>query len=70
MSEKTTFTARNGAESGALGEDIGPTSASKGATQGEQADPDLEAVVKAWDSLPEAIRAGILAMVKAAGGTP
>jgi hypothetical protein len=29
-------------------------------------DPDLAAVVKAWPTLPEAIRAGILAMVKAA----
>jgi hypothetical protein len=29
--------------------------------------PDLAAVVDAWSSLPEAIRAGILAMVKASG---
>jgi hypothetical protein len=29
-------------------------------------DPDLAVVVAAWPSLPEAIRAGILAMVKAA----
>jgi hypothetical protein len=29
-------------------------------------DSDLTAVVKAWDRLPEAIKAGILAMVKAA----
>lgn len=28
--------------------------------------PDLAAVVDAWDRLPDAIRAGILAMVKAA----
>ena len=28
--------------------------------------PDLAAVIDAWDRLPEAIRAGILAMVKAA----
>jgi hypothetical protein len=28
--------------------------------------PDLAAVIAAWDLLPEAIRAGILAMVKAA----
>jgi len=27
--------------------------------------PDLAEVVKAWDSLPEPVRAGILAMVKA-----
>jgi hypothetical protein len=31
-------------------------------------DPDLTAVVDAWPELPEAIRAGILAMVKAALG--
>jgi hypothetical protein len=30
------------------------------------ADPDLKAVVEAWDRLPEAVRAGIVAMVKAA----
>jgi hypothetical protein len=28
-------------------------------------DPDLAAVVAAWPALPEAIRAGIVAMVKA-----
>ena len=31
-------------------------------------DPDLAAVVAAWPELPEAICAGILAMVKAASG--
>jgi hypothetical protein len=31
-----------------------------------QTDPDLATVVNAWDRLPEAVRAGILAMVKAA----
>jgi len=29
-------------------------------------DPDPAAVIDAWDRLPEAIRAGIVAMVKAA----
>ena len=29
-------------------------------------DPDLAVVVEAWPTLPEAVRAGILAMVKAA----
>jgi hypothetical protein len=28
-------------------------------------DPDLAIVIDAWDRLPEAVRAGILAMVKA-----
>jgi hypothetical protein len=39
------------------------------AAQGQRAasnDPDLAAVVKAWAKLPEAIKAGILAMVNAA----
>ena len=31
-------------------------------------DSDLAAVIEAWDHLPEAIRAGIVAMVKAASG--
>ena len=30
--------------------------------------PDLSVVVEAWPTLPEAVRAGILAMVRAAGG--
>jgi hypothetical protein len=30
--------------------------------------PDLAAVVSAWPTLPEPIRAGILAMVRAASG--
>jgi hypothetical protein len=31
-------------------------------------DPDLVTVVDAWDRLPEAVRAGIVALVKAASG--
>jgi hypothetical protein len=31
-------------------------------------DPDLVAIVGAWPTLPDVIKAGILAMVKAAGG--
>jgi hypothetical protein len=31
-----------------------------------QTDPDLTAVIDAWHTLPEALRAGIVAMVKAA----
>jgi hypothetical protein len=30
-------------------------------------DPELLAVMAAWDTLPGAVRAGILAMVRAAG---
>ena len=31
-----------------------------------QNDPELAVVIEAWDRLPEAVRAGIVAMVKAA----
>ncbi len=31
----------------------------------EQNDPELAAIVSAWPTLPEAVRRGILAMVKA-----
>src|SRR5262249_45004745 len=37
-----------------------------GATGALPADPDLAAVVAAWDRLPEAVKAGIVAMVQAA----
>jgi hypothetical protein len=30
--------------------------------------PDLQSVVDVWDRLPEAVRAGIVAMVKASSG--
>jgi hypothetical protein len=33
-----------------------------------QTDPDLARIVAAWPSLPDAVRAGIVAMVKAASG--
>jgi hypothetical protein len=38
------------------------------ATDTCQTDPDLADVVAAWDRLPEAVRAGIVAMVQAARG--
>jgi hypothetical protein len=47
---------QSGAECGALGAQNAPL------------DPDLAAVVDAWPALPAAIKAGILAMVQAAGG--
>ncbi len=43
-----------------------PTATRIATTHYEVADTDLAAVVEAWSDLPEAIRAGILAMVKAA----
>jgi hypothetical protein len=45
----------SGAQSGAPGAPNGPVN------------PDLVAVVEAWPSLPAALKAGILAMVRAAG---
>ncbi|NOT02909.1 MAG: hypothetical protein HOP29_20095 [Phycisphaerales bacterium] len=41
--------------------DAGPTNST---------DPELAAVVEAWTTLPDAIRAGIVAMVRASGGMP
>ena len=37
-------------------------------TDTRKTDPDLAAVVEAWPDLPEALKAGIVAMVKAAAG--
>jgi len=31
-------------------------------------EPDLQAIVDAWEDLPDAIRAGMMAMVRAANG--
>jgi hypothetical protein len=43
-----------------------PPRATAGATDGLPNDPDLTLINEAWHTLPEALRAGILAMVKAA----
>jgi hypothetical protein len=45
----------SGAESGAVSPISGPI------------DPDLQRVIDAWPNLPEAVKAGIVAMVKASG---
>ena len=53
-----------------------PLSELGGAESGAQAAPhppngsELHALINAWPTLPPAIRAGILAMVKAAEGQP
>jgi hypothetical protein len=48
---------------------IRPRTATKDATKPDPVPGDLAAVVAAWPTLPEPIRAAILAMVKAAAGT-
>ena len=45
-----------GARGGALESEIGVS------------DPDLAVIIERWEALPRAVRAGILAMVRAAGG--
>jgi hypothetical protein len=52
-SEKPWIQEQGGAESGARN------------AREEQLDPDLAAIVNAWPELPAAIRAGILAMIRA-----
>src|SRR5262245_10116968 len=47
-------------------EQVRPSTATQIATRMLPDDPDLAAVVAAWPGLPDAIRAGILAMVRAA----
>ena len=51
---KTGFSDLGGAECGALGAGLAPIGA------------DLQAIIDAWPALPEALRAGILAMIQAA----
>ena len=50
-----------GAESGALGAENGPDSGAPGS-----AGPELQAIIRAWPTLPADVRAAILAMVNAA----
>lgn len=40
------------------------------AAPAKTADPDLSAIIAAWPTLPAAIRAGVLALVKAAVAAP
>jgi hypothetical protein len=67
MAEKQGIPAERGTESGTLGDD--PASNRQAADVPAQAFPaDLADVVNAWPDLPATIKAGILAMVKAAKG--
>ncbi len=45
-----------------------PSLAAQGKRAAQNPPPDLAAVIDAWPDLPEPIRAGIVAMVKAASG--
>jgi hypothetical protein len=55
ISRKTALSSTDGAKSGAL------------AGQAKPVDPDLASVIDTWPRLPKAIRAGIVAMIRAAG---
>ena len=44
------------------------TSACTNNAESPHADPDLTTIIDAWPTLPQAIRAGIVAMVRAAKG--
>lgn len=55
-----------GSKSGNNGGGFGP--ATPPATPTLPTDPELAAVVAAWSDLPPAVRAGIVVMVKVAGG--
>jgi hypothetical protein len=61
-SGKTRVPDSGGAHSGALSGDSDPKT-----PPAPPADPDLSAVAAAWPNLPLAIKAGILAMVRATG---
>ncbi len=54
--EKTSNPKASGAESGAVGDEIGPI------------EPDLRRIIEAWPKLPDALKTGIMAMVTAASG--
>ena len=54
-SGKTRVSETGGAESGAVGAENAPI------------DPDLQTIIKRWPSLPEAVKADILAMVQPSG---
>jgi hypothetical protein len=55
LPEKTTLSAKGGAESGAL------------TVTSLNIDPGLASLINAWPNLPEPLRAGILAMIRATG---
>ncbi|HMO15862.1 MAG TPA: hypothetical protein PKA76_16000 [Pirellulaceae bacterium] len=54
----------NGADSGALPKNP----INHGTSETVMVDPDLNAIIAAWPTLPPAIRAGVIALVRAGGG--
>jgi len=71
--EQSRFPSGNAGVSDSGGSKSGNNGAGSGpprppATPPKPTDPELAAVAAAWPDLPPAIRAGIVAMVKAAGG--
>lgn len=62
--ENPVIAAKSGAESGALPPDSAPIDPDLAAP----IDPDLAALIDAWPTLSVALKAGIVAMVRAAGG--
>ena len=72
--QETASRQTGGAESGALSTDSGPgpgepekLGATAAGPRAVPLDPDLARVVAAWATLPQALRAGIVAMVGAGG---
>lgn len=64
--QKTPASVSGGSKSGNIRADSGP--ATPPAKPTPPTDPELAAVVRAWPTIPQAVRAGIVAMVRAAGG--
>lgn len=62
--QKTPASVSGGSKSG----NIRGGSGSPAAPVTPPTDPELAAVVVAWPTIPQAVRAGIVAMVRAAGG--
>jgi hypothetical protein len=66
LSHETTGNSSGLPQSGAKSGALGAQTADFGDSATDPMDPELAAVVDAWPALPAAIKAGILAMVRAA----
>jgi hypothetical protein len=63
-SEKSRPSRTSGADYGAVAENPAKTRDNDQSTD----DPDLATIIAAWSTLPPAIRAGVIALIRAAGG--